>query len=123
MGNHMDRVLKGLLKRTEEGKLSWRAAVENDHFIAAVDTLGVSVRQLPAAGFSSSERYRLTVFNEEGVPAESLETRDKFGIVPAERQASDQQTSEMSRLFTLARRSALETDATLEKLANRLENF
>ena len=120
---NMARVLKGLLQRTEEGKLSWRASVSGNEFAAAIDTIAVVVKSVKTGGLLGTDRYKLEVLNEQGVTVEALESQDEYGFVPSDRVATSEQHGEMSRLFTLARRSGLDTDATLEKLANRLENF
>ena len=118
----MGRILKGLLKRTEGGQLKWRASAEGNTYIVAVDTAAVALTSLRAATMGLPDRYRLDIFNDKSIPVESLESPDPLGSVPIERRATGEQSGEMSRLFILARRSALDTDSTLRKLAESLEN-
>ena len=121
--DNMERVLKGLLKRTEEGKLKWRTTVDENRFLASVDTIAVAVQRVGPGVKMGSDRFKFEVVNDEGITVESLESQDKYGLVPSERGATTEQEKDIDRLFTLARRSALDSDATLEKLANTLENF
>ena len=120
--DNMGRILKGLLRRTEDGKLKWKPSAAGESFVAAVDTIAVSVRSLGSEAFHVPTRYRLEVMNEQGLTVEALESPDTFGLVAEERLATGEQDGEMSRLFILARRSALDTDSTLQKLADRLES-
>ena len=121
--DYMERVLKGLLKRTEEGKLRWRTTVDENRFVASVDTIAVAVQRVGPGVVMGNDRFKFEVVNDEGITVESLESRDECGLVPSERRATTEQERDIDRLFTLARRSALDSDATLAKLADSLENF
>lgn len=121
--NNMERILKGLLKRTEEGQLKWRTTVNENRFVASIDTIGVSVQLLRQAMQFTPDSYRLEVLNDEGATVDSLETLEVRAETREQLDTMRENNRDVSRLFTLARRSALDTDATLEKLANSLENF
>ena len=121
--SRMDDVLRGLIKRTEEGKLNWRTSVDTRGFFSAVDTTSIVVRQLGRNFLPSQERHRLEILNDQGITVEILETQDNLESVPTERLATKEQAKDLSRLFALARRSALESDMTLEKLARNLERL
>ena len=97
-------ILEGLIQRTTEGKLKWSRTVPHDRFVTSVDTIAVVI-QVDLGG-----RYSLEILNEAGETAESLEYRD----------ATAEQGLQLGRLFVLARRSALNTEATLQKLAKAL---
>ena len=114
--DRMTTILQGLIKRTEERDLNWKTSVDSKAFIAAVDTTGIIVRMLD----DFLETHRLEILNDDGVTAAVLETSDPIRKVPKESRATDEQAAELSRLFTLARQSALNADLTLEKLANDL---
>ena len=59
--------------------------------------------------------YRLTIFDENGKEVEFVET-------VTENRVDTRQAQQLADLFILARRSALNTQATLEKLAKALES-
>ena len=98
-------ILEGLIQRTTEGKLKWSRTVPHDRFVTAVDAISIVIQ----VEFSGS--YSLEILNEAGETAESLEYRD----------ATAEQIAQLARLFVLARRSALNTEATLQKLAKALD--
>ena len=123
--NSMGRILQGLLSRTADGTLNWTTTPDVNRFVASVDTISVVIQFLNPGQVLQAERYKLEVMNEKGVTVEALESGEDFGLsttVPSEQQATSIQGSELRRLFTLARRSALDTVSTLEQLAQRLEN-
>ena len=97
-------ILEGLIQRTTEGKLKWSRTVPHDRFVTSVDAIAIVI-QVDLGG-----RYSLEILNEAGETAESLEYLD----------TTDEQNRQLARLFVLARRSALNTEATLQKLAKAL---
>jgi hypothetical protein len=121
--SNIARVLEGLINRTHEGKLQWQTTADPDRFLAAVDMIAVVISRLSTGLLLADERYRLEILNDEGTTVEVLETDDAFEMVPSERLPTAEQAQKLIRLFTLARRSDLDTEATLEKLANSLDNF
>ena len=115
----MDRIseiLEGLIKRTEEGKLTWQTPVNPDTFITAVDTIGIVVKLQD----DFLETYRIEIQNDEGVTVQVLQTPDSLRRVKAENEVTPEQAQKLSRIFTLARSSALNSDLTLKKLAESL---
>ena len=118
----VDQILEGLIRRTDAAKLRWLSSVEDDAFLASVDAITVVVTELSKGGFGSHfARYQLQILNDNGDTVAVVETNDEFGMVPEDRRATLKQTHQMNRLHQLARRSALNTQATLEKLAKALE--
>ena len=115
----MSTILQGLISRTEEGKLMWRTSIRKNTFLTAVDTTAVSIKELD----EFLERYRLEILNKEGFKTVSLETYDESGLVPLDNLASPEQDRDLRRLYELARRSALDPDSTLDKLARDLERI
>ena len=99
------RILSGLIQRTTEGKLKWNRVVLNDRFAASVDAISIVIWEV------ADPSYTLEILNESGETVETLNYRNLT-------EAQDQQ---LARLYLLARRSALDTDSTLEKLAKGLE--
>ena len=121
--SRMDDILTSLVTRTDEGKLKWKPSVDSETFLTSVDTIGIVVMQIGRNFPLKDERHRLEILNDEGMTVEVLETGDDFGLVPTESLATGEQARNLDRLFTLARCSALESDATLEKLARNLERL
>lgn len=114
--SRMTAILQGLINRTEERRLNWHTSVNDDAFVASVDTTGVTIRSLGAQMIAGPERHRLEILNDNGVTAVVLESPDTFGLVPPENTATAEQAQDMNRLFVLARQSALNIDSTLDKL-------
>lgn len=101
----LSQILAGLIQRTEEGKLQWIRTVEDDRFISSVDAISIVVVEV------KHPNYRLEILNESGETVESLEYES----------TTPTQDQQLASLYALARRSALNTDVTLEKLAKALE--
>ena len=116
--NRMSDILNGLINRTEEEKLTWKTSIDKSSFITSVDTIGIIIRSF---GSGWNERYRLEIQNDDGITVQVLQTPDYYvrGVEPQD-DGTKEQAEELSRLFILARRSALKTDLTLEKLAESL---
>jgi hypothetical protein len=70
-----------------------------------VDAISIAIWEV------ADPSYTLEILNESGETVETLDYRNST-------EAQDQQ---LARLYLLARRSALDTDSTLEKLAKGLE--
>ena len=121
--SRMDDILSSLVTRTDEGKLKWKPSVDSETFLTSVDTIGIVVKHMGRNSLLKDERHRLEILNDQGIKVEILETQDDLGSVPTEELATTEQARDLSRLYTLARRSALESDMTLEKLARNLERL
>ena len=104
----LGQILEGLVYRTTEGKLNWSRTVENGRFIASVDAVSVVIMEV---GYFSGLSYVLDILDESGETVESLRHQD----------TTSEQDEQLARLYVLARRSALNIDSTLEKLAKGLE--
>lgn len=104
----LGQILEGLVQRTTEGKLNWSRTVENGRFVTSVDAISVVVVELQ---YPADIRYRLDILDESGETVESLRYED----------TTSEQDEQLARLYVLARRSALNINATLEKLAKGLE--
>ena len=119
--SELDKILVGLIQRTSEGGLKWSPTVESNRFVTSVDTISVIVGQLSESHGLTQARHWLEILNDDGVTVEVLETQDEYGLVPDDRSAGYPQAGQLERLYALARRSALNTQSTLEKLAKALE--
>ncbi len=102
------QILEGLIQRTAEGKLKWSRSVPSDRFVTSVDAISVVIAEY---FFSGASRNRLDILDESGEIVESLDYQD----------TTSEQDGQLARLYVLARRSAHDVDATLEKLARGLE--
>ena len=98
-------ILEGLIERTTEGKLKWSRTVPHDRFVTSVDAISIVVQE------SLGTSYILEILNEGGETVETLDNR----------LATTEQRAQVERLFVLARRSALNSELTLQKLAKALE--
>ena len=104
------QILAGLVQRTTEGKLKWSRAVENGRFVTSVDAISIMIQEMQYPS-PRRNRYGLDILDESGETIESLRYQD----------ATTEQDEQLARLYVLARRSALNTDLTLEKLAKALD--
>lgn len=107
----LGQILNGLVQRTSEGKLKWSRTVQDDRFIATVDTVSVAIADTGWHPEAEETTYRLDILSESGQVVDSLGFHDSTG----------EQDRQMARLFVLARRSALDADSVLQKLAKGLE--
>ena len=114
--NELDKILEGLATRTNDGKLKWSPSATSDEFVTSINAISIAIQELRTLGsiLSSKNEYRLTIFDESGKAVEFLETVNKNRV-------EINQAQQLADLYVLARRSALNTQATLEKLAKALE--
>ena len=105
----LGQILEGLIRRTTDGKLKWRSSVREDQFVVSVDAISIVIRELPPRG--TDLNYRLEILDENGRTVEVLHYDN----------SNAEQDKQMENLFVLARRSALNIDSVLQKLAQALE--
>ena len=105
----LGQILDGLIQRTTEGKLKWRRSVRDDQFVVSVDAISIVIQELPPRG--GDPNYRLEILDENGRTVEVLHYDN----------SNSEQDKQMASLFVLARRSALNIDSVLQKLAEALE--
>ena len=98
------QILTGLVQRTKESRLKWRRGAQNNQFVTSVDAISIVIMDMGST-------YRLDILDESGDIVESLLYQD----------TTEEQDEQLERLYVLARRSALNIDSTLEKLAKALE--
>ena len=106
----LDQILEGLIQRTADGKLNWHRIVESNQFTASVETISVVIREIRGTS-PFADNYRLEILNETGDTIEVMRSTA----------SSPEQSQQLARLHTLARRSALDVQSTLEKLAKALD--
>ena len=90
-------------------------------FLATVGLIGVVIKPTGGSASNGQREYALEILNNEGVIAEVLATDKDYASKIGARSITDEQRELIIRLFRLARRSALNTEATLSELANGLE--
>ena len=105
----MTQVLTGLVNRTDEGKLTRRPTWDSNSFIAAVDLIGVVIKPSGGSSPSGQRGYALEILNNHGLVAEALDTDADYASKVGARSVADEQRELITRLFRLARRSALDT--------------
>lgn len=110
--NQLETILDGLIRRTSEGKLNWSRTAINNQFATSVDTISVMIGEASRSQGGDHGRPRLEIFDERGDLAE---------VVQVDVHSSAEQNDKLDRLHQLARRSALNIQETLEKLAKALE--
>ena len=103
----LGQILTAVVQRTKDGKLKWTRTVQNDRFVTSVEAISMVI--VETDHFFAA--YRLDILDESGEAVESLGQQD----------TTPEQDRELGHLYVLARRSALDVDATLEKLAKALE--
>ena len=105
----LDHILDGLIRRTTDGTLKWRRSVRDNQFVASVDAISVVIQESDQGRIYPD--YRLEILDESGQTVEVLHHDN----------STEEQDGQMERLFVLARRSALNIDSVLQKLAESLE--
>ena len=128
--NDFDKILAGLLRRTSDQQLQWSSSVNIGEFVTSVDVIAVVVRELsegsvPKSYYANTRAFvpyghQLEIFDDKDNPVAVLETGGKRSYVAPDRSATPEQATQLAQLYELARRSALNTDATLAKLAKAL---
>ncbi|MCY4560589.1 MAG: hypothetical protein OXF79_30340 [Chloroflexi bacterium] len=106
--SQLERVMEGLHRRTAEGRLKWEPTVAEGQFVTAVDAIAVAIQETK---WPRPKGCRLEILDEEGRLAEVLDHGN----------TSADQYEALERLYAEARRSALSSQITLEKLAKALE--
>ena len=107
----LEQILDGLILRTTDGKLKWHRSIHDDQFVASAGAISVVVRELIPRAIDADPHYRFEILDENGQTVEVLHYDS----------STTRQDKRLEQLFTLARRSALNTDSVLQRLAEALE--
>lgn len=120
--NGLDNALDGLVRRTTDGKLQWVRSVARNEFVASIDSISVIIRDTSEHSVFGSGRHQLAILGDSGDVVEVLPTFAEFGSpeAPDARRATPEQARQLAQLYDVARRSALNTEATVEKLVKAL---
>ena len=120
--NKIDQILTGLVRRTESGNLKWRRSIERNEFVTSVDAVGIVVRGSSKASLFAPSFDRLAILDDKGLTVQVITTGSSSNPTEVDTLATDEQARQLERLYDLALRSALNPDATLDKLAKALES-
>ena len=113
-------VLNALVTRTAESELSWSLSVNTDEFVTVVGENVITIQRIVASALTPSERFQLRIVDDEGSTVESMESTGSYVHIPTERRSTEDQSRQLSQLFLLARRSALDVSTTLAKILDVL---
>ena len=120
--NELDKILGGLIRRTVNGHLTWRSSVEENEFVTSVDAISVVIRSLGGRSWRSPDRYQLVIIDEKGSTVEVFEAGGEFETVAYDEVGKTEQSRQLDELYSLARRTALNTQATIDKLVKALDS-
>jgi hypothetical protein len=120
--NELDKILGGLIRRTVNGHLKWRSSVEENEFVTSVDAISVVIRSLGGRNWRSPDRYQLVIIDEKGSTVEVFEAGGEFETVAYDQVGKTEQSQQLDELYSLARRTALNTQATIDKLVKALDS-
>lgn len=101
----MTDVIDKLAERTAEGRVPWKTAFGESSFFARLGNLLVLISA------RSDNSIRLSVSNEKGTEVDSVEGPN----------LNAQASARLNYLYNSARRTALDTDQTLEELLELLD--
>lgn len=119
--SQLDKILDGLIRRTEGGKLKWRRSLKLNTYVASIDAISVVVRELRDSRHGVSN-YHIEILDAQGALAEALDTNVDNVDNASARLPTREQARQLERLYELARRSAVNPTATLEQLVKALES-
>ena len=115
----MTEILTKLIEKSRDGKIAWRDTAVKQTFLTMLGETGVSI------GFNSvTSVYELQILDNRGRVIESVSAgypslaELEFSLPGAEKQIA---TNTLRDLHEVARRSALNIDATLDEIASHLD--
>lgn len=120
--SELDRIIGGLTRRTVNGALKWRSSARENEFVTSVDAISVVLRSLGGSSWRTPDRYQLVIIDEQGSTVEVFEAGGEFEPVGYYDADKTQQSQQLDELYSLARRSALNTQATIDKLVKALDS-
>ena len=116
----LDNIIRALTQRTRDERMKWRSSAESGVFVASIGANSVVVRRTNSNSEIIEDQYRVDFLNKDGETVEVVETEHPFDwdrSTSVEDQVTDYQNENVRALYAAARRSALNTDATLNELA------
>ena len=112
--DRMSHLVKALIDKTGEGKVSWEPTVSDEKFLAGFSKYVVSVEVGFEDGFRQERPYRtLSLLNNNG---KTVDAKVEYDI-----DSSDYE--ELGELFMLARRSAYNAEESLDNLLQELQRI
>ncbi len=120
----LSHLVGALLRKTGEGKVSWKPTVNDGEFLAGFKRYVVSIRQsvLRFEDDISQQEYliELSLLNQDGKVMETKASSSKQGSIWAPSLSNDYEY--LHELFILARRSAYNVAEGLDSLLKELES-
>lgn len=106
----MTGILNKLIEKSRDGKITWRDTAGKQTFMTMLGETGVSIDFDSASGV-----YKLQILDNRGRLIESV-SAGGYGL-----RLRQETLASMKDLHEVARRSALNIDATLDKLSSHLD--
>ena len=110
----MKDVVAKLANLTQQGRVPWRATVDETTFVATFGNLSVLISSKPSPPGADMSSYRLSVLDEKGVEIDFSTAR--YG--PS---ATNVRLPTLVPLYANAKRTALGVDQRLEELMNAMD--
>ena len=118
----LDQIMEALTKQTRAGTYKWSPSADSGVFVTSVGANSLIVRQVSDNSELVRDRHRLDILNKEGETVETIETTYVFEWADYESD-NDRRNELLAALYTEARRSALESETTLNEIAMDLGIF
>ena len=118
--NELDQILEELVRRTADGGLQWTPAAEDDEFVASIGTVSIIVRQLGFDMFRGGRTHQVEILNERGLSVEVIQASTSLGVAETNSPNNLERIRLLDGLYAVARRSALDVDATIKQLRESL---
>ena len=111
----MKDVVARLANLTQQGRVPWRATVDETTFVATFGKLSVLISSKPASPGADISSYRLSVLDEKGREID-------FSTASYGPSAAGIRLPDLVPLYTTAKRTALGADRRLEELMNEMDS-
>ena len=110
----MKDVVAKLANLTQQGRIPWRATVDETTFAATFGSLSVLISSKPSPPGPDISSYRLSVLDEKGSEIDFATARYGPSV-------TNVRLPTLVPLYTAAKRTALGVDRRLEELMNEME--
>ena len=118
--NALDQILEELVRRTADDRLQWTLSAEDDEFVASIGTVSIIVRQQGFDLLRSGRIHQVEILNERGRPVEVIQATTSLDDLAFNSPDNLERVRLLDELYTAARRSALDVDATIDQLRESL---
>jgi ketosteroid isomerase-like protein len=118
MQSKIERLIRQLLAKSNEGKVKWERTVDTGEFQAAFPGYSVRVHSRPSQ-YSDALDYFLELRDDEG---ELMEVISDSDLSAEMRNATPNAYAIMKDLFEVARRTAMGVESALDTILSELED-